>query len=118
MAKYVISDIHGHYDMFMELIEKIGFCESDELYVLGDVADRGPHACKTLLWMMQQANVFPIIGNHELMALPCLRLLMSVKSREKLGSLDDKTVESLLAWQQNGGIAMSDEFHKLTESEQ
>ena len=39
MAVYVISDIHGNYDLFMELLKKIKFSEKDTLYVLGDVVD-------------------------------------------------------------------------------
>lgn len=31
MATYVISDIHGQYDMFMELLEKIPLKDSDTL---------------------------------------------------------------------------------------
>lgn len=42
MATYVISDIHGEYDMFLDLLEKIGLKEADTLYILGDVLDRGP----------------------------------------------------------------------------
>ena len=43
MAVYVISDIHGNYDLFMELLKKIKLSGKDTLYVLGDVVDRGPH---------------------------------------------------------------------------
>ena len=35
MATYVISDIHGEYDMLMDLLEKISLQDSDTLYVLG-----------------------------------------------------------------------------------
>ena len=41
MATYVISDIHGEYEKFMELLEEIELEENDTLYVLGDVLDRG-----------------------------------------------------------------------------
>ena len=111
MAKYVMSDIHGHFDMFMELIDKINFSKSDELYILGDVVDRGPHSCKTLLWMMQHDNIFPIIGNHELMALPCLRFLIEEITEENIKLIDEKLVDKLFAWQLNGGSTTSDEFH-------
>ena len=118
MAKYVISDIHGQYDMFMELIEKIGFNKSDELYILGDVVDRGSYACKTLLWMMEHDNILPIIGNHELMTLPCLRFLTKEITEENIKLIDNKMVEKLINWQLSGGKATSDEFHKLTKDKQ
>ncbi len=37
MATYVISDIHGEYERFMELLEEIELKDTDTLYVLGDV---------------------------------------------------------------------------------
>ena len=52
MATYVISDIHGEYGKFMELLDMIHFSNEDIQYVLGDVVDRGKNPVKTLLWMM------------------------------------------------------------------
>ena len=57
MATYVISDIHGQYDMFMELLGKIPLKDSDTLYILGDVVDRGPHPIKTLQKLKEMSNV-------------------------------------------------------------
>lgn len=48
MATYVISDIHGQYNMFIELLDKINLKDTDTLYILGDVLDRGPHPIKTI----------------------------------------------------------------------
>ena len=44
--RYVISDIHGEYFLFLELINKIGFDDSDELYVCGDVIEKGDDSVK------------------------------------------------------------------------
>ena len=38
---YVISDIHGCYAQFAELLNLIRFKDTDTLYVLGDIVDRG-----------------------------------------------------------------------------
>lgn len=62
---YVISDIHGCYDQYMELLEKIMFSENDMLYILGDVVDRGPKSIEVLQDMMKRKNVIYIIGNHD-----------------------------------------------------
>lgn len=40
--RYIISDIHGCYHEYMELLNKIKFSDKDELYILGDAVDRGP----------------------------------------------------------------------------
>lgn len=45
---YAMSDIHGCYQQYKELLEKIHFSEDDILYVLGDVIDRGPEPLKVL----------------------------------------------------------------------
>ena len=75
MATYVISDIHGEYEKFMELLEEIELKDTDTLYVLGDVLDRGEHPIKVILKLMEMPNAFCIVGNHEVMALECLRFL-------------------------------------------
>lgn len=73
MSTYVVSDIHGEYELFMRMLERIHFSEQDILYVLGDVLDRGPHPMKVLLEMMKYPNIIPMIGNHEVMGLTCLK---------------------------------------------
>ena len=80
MATYVISDIHGEYDMLMDLLEKMSLQDEDILYVLGDVLDRGPHPIKTLRQLMAMPNVICLVGNHELMALESLKFLMQEAS--------------------------------------
>ena len=45
---YVMSDVHGCYDMYMQMLEKIAFKDSDTLYLLGDVVDRGDDPIKVL----------------------------------------------------------------------
>ena len=39
---YVMSDIHGCYEKYRQMLDLIRFCEEDTLYILGDVVDRGP----------------------------------------------------------------------------
>ena len=39
--RYCISDIHGEYDLFCRLMEYVKFSDSDELFVLGDMTDKG-----------------------------------------------------------------------------
>lgn len=40
IATYVVSDIHGEYELFIRLLEEIHLKETDTLYVLGDILDR------------------------------------------------------------------------------
>ena len=118
MATYVIADIHGQYDMFIDLLEKIALRDSDTLYVLGDVLDRGPHPIKTLKKLMEMPEAFCMVGNHELMALECLKFLMKEITEESINELDSEKMDNLLTWIQNGGDTTINEFHKLDRDEQ
>ena len=102
MATYVISDIHGQYDMFMELINKIDLKDTDTLYVLGDILDRGPHPVKVLMKLMEMSNAICITGNHEIMALNCLEFLMKEITDMSIEELDEKMLDNLVTWQYNG----------------
>lgn len=113
MATYVISDIHGEYDMFMNLLEKIDLHEDDVLYILGDVLDRGPHPVQTLLKLMEMPNVVCLVGNHELMAVECLEFLMTEIAEKSIKDLDGMMVDNLLTWQRNGANTTIDEFRDL-----
>ncbi len=37
MAVYVVSDIHGYYDLFLKGLTEIGFSDQDYLWCLGDI---------------------------------------------------------------------------------
>ena len=65
ISTYVISDIHGEYDKFVELLDKIKLQDTDTLYILGDILDRGPHPIKTLLKIMNM-RLHPIYSEYAL----------------------------------------------------
>ena len=113
MATYVISDIHGQYDMFMELVDKIKLKETDTLYILGDILDRGPHPIKTLRKLMEMPNAICLVGNHEFMALECLEFLMKEITDMSLEELDEKMIDNLVTWQYIGSKSTIDEFSQL-----
>ena len=71
---YVISDLHGYpLAKFQQLLAKAGFCQSDVLFILGDVIDRnGDGGVEMLNWLCRQNNIQLILGNHEAMLLAVL----------------------------------------------
>ena len=113
MAAYVVSDIHGEYDLFAGLLEKIRLKEDDSLYILGDILDRGPYPIRTLLKVMEMPNAICLAGNHELMAIECLEFLMTEITEKSIEELDEKMVDNLLTWQYNGGRTTIQEFCAL-----
>lgn len=113
IASYVISDIHGEYDKFIELLDKIKLKDTDTLYILGDILDRGPHPIRTLLKIKEMPNAVCIIGNHEVMALKCLDFLYDEVTEEAIDNLEDEMIENLLTWMYNGSKTTIDEYREL-----
>ena len=60
-----MSHIHGEYDKYIAMLEKIGFSDDDTMYILGDVIDRKPCGIDILMNIMQRPNVVMLLGNHE-----------------------------------------------------
>jgi len=102
--KYVISDIHGMWDKYQSMLQRIGFSAEDELYILGDVIDRGADGIKILLDMAARPNVIALKGNHEDMAiraLPCI--LRTIMCPENEAVLTEEEVDAIEVWFHNGG---------------
>ena len=66
MSTYVMSDIHGCYTAFKDLLNKIGFTDDDQLIIAGDIVDRGPENYEMLKWFEScPENVTFLLGNHD-----------------------------------------------------
>lgn len=51
---YVMSDIHGFYDIMLKNLELINFSNKENKLVLcGDYLDYGPDSCKVLYKIME-----------------------------------------------------------------
>lgn len=106
---YVISDLHGCYEKYLEMLDKIAFCENDVLYVLGDVIDRGEGGVAILFDMMKRKNVKAIIGNHESLALNSLKAIRD----------DEPFCEtSYFLWMASEGEATRKVFETLSKKDQ
>ncbi len=114
---YCMADIHGNYEGYKKMLEKINFSENDTLYVLGDVIDRGRGGIKILQDMMMRCNVFPLVGNHEYMAIHCMKFLIKENTVENLKYIDENIIRGFMEWQNVGGQPTIDEFHKLNLEE-
>ncbi len=80
-ALYVISDVHGHLDDLCRVLQEAGLVDEEarwagadaELWVLGDMLDRGPDGIgvvRMLRALQQQApgRMHVLMGNHEALA--------------------------------------------------
>ena len=113
---YVMSDLHGAFNKYITMLEKIDFGAEDELYVIGDVVDRGEHPMEILLDMMNRTNVYPLMGNHDLIALDLLPKANKALV-ENGGMLDDKLSQLLQVWISGGGQTTLAGFCSLAEEQ-
>lgn len=101
---YIMSDLHGNWGKYQDMLEKIAFSSTDRLYILGDVIDRGPDGVKILLDMIKKRpNVIPILGNHEFTAAACLPWLLEEVTGQSLDGLEKEQLAALAEWIVNGG---------------
>ena len=115
---YVMSDLHGRYGQYVKMLEKIGFSDGDELYVLGDVVDRGPEPIRILMDMSMRPNVYPILGNHEYMAEYLLtKLSVEITDDNAEGHLTAEDLSALAGWLTDGGQTTLEGFRRLTPDE-
>ena len=111
---YAMSDLHGCYDKYIKMLDKISFCDKDTLYILGDVVDRGDGGIKILQDMSERENVIPIRGNHDYLAHRLLKML----SHPSIGCNTDECAETYRMWMYDGGAPTYNAFIKLTPAEQ
>lgn len=103
MATYVMSDIHGAFDEFLQMLGLIDFKDEDTLYILGDVVDRGPKGVEILQYVMTKPNIRMILGNHEYM---CMQFFKEDA---------DRTV--IRRWNRNGNFTTLAGFDRVTSDE-
>ena len=102
MATYVMTDIHGMYELFKQMLDKINFSPSDNLVILGDNVDRGPDSMAVLEHINKHPNIESLIGNHELMMMN--DMLNLGYPRRSVGD-----------WYANGGRETLHDFLKYSE---
>lgn len=116
--RYIMSDIHGCYEEYRELLEKINFSDADELYVLGDAMDRGPEPIKVVQDIMDRPNVFYILGNHDAEFMSLIRDLAKEVASGNTEQLSTETMRSYRHWMEDGGGVTVRQFLSLSGQEQ
>lgn len=115
---YVMSDVHGEYDKYLRMLEKIRFSQEDTLFVLGDAVDRGPEPVELLRDMAARENVFLLKGNHEAMASFVLnRLNEEITGENAESHIDAELMRAIAEWQRDGGDITMKKFRELSAEE-
>lgn len=93
MRRFIVGDLHGRFDLFEEKMKEIEFNkETDIMYSVGDLIDRGPDSMKCLR-LLKEPWFHAVRGNHE-------DLMISV-ILDNSGLWDQNPGDGL--WVQNGG---------------
>lgn len=70
---FVMTDLHGRYDLFKKIADEIDFTKKDLLIIMGDSCDRGEYAYELYNWYITKQNegysIIHLLGNHEDMLL-------------------------------------------------
>ena len=85
MSTYVISDIHGCFDEFQQILSKINMSGDDRLILAGDYIDRGSKSLEMLRWLENKPdNITLIKGNHDAEFVEYVRLLEQIDKKNDL----------------------------------
>jgi bis(5'-nucleosyl)-tetraphosphatase (symmetrical) len=88
MATYAIGDIQGCYTPLRQLLDTLAFDPAkDQLWLVGDLINRGPDSLKTLRYVISLGDaVHTVLGNHEL---HMLAVYFGHKRAHKSDTFDD-----------------------------
>lgn len=108
---YVVSNIHGDYESFKQLLVTINFKDSDVMYILGDIVDHGEGGIELINDISLRLNVYSIVGEHDYKA---LRMLSGFTRMLETGAAPDPDFSAeMTEWVKDGGAPTLDAFRKL-----
>lgn len=62
---FVFGDIHGCYDEFITLLERLKITLQDTIVCVGDIIDRGEKSVEVYHYFKNTPNAITLMGNHE-----------------------------------------------------
>jgi len=110
---YVMSDLHGCYDKYIKMLDKLSLKDNDTLYILGDAVDRGPDGIKIILDMYNRDNIIFLRGNHDQTAMKVLRCMFD----SSVSFNDDELVPMLQLWVSDGGNTTLEQFMGISSDD-
>ena len=119
MATYAIGDIQGCYHAFQALLARINFNPKiDELWLVGDLINRGSGSLEVLRWCYEHQNSLKVVlGNHDLHALVVAAGFVNAHKGDTLDAIlqaDDRDV--LLHWLRHQHLAYQNESYLMVHA--
>lgn len=111
MALYVTSDSHGHVAALDEALSRASIGSGDELYVLGDMIDRGPDPLGVVRLVRALPNAHVLMGNHEQL------MVNALADSSTPDTPDADSSPDWAGWMLNGGDVTSAQLENLSDDE-
>ena len=97
MSTYIIGDVHGCYDQFVCLLNKIDYnSQKDKIVLTGDLVNRGPESLAVLNYCMGDKNITSVLGNHDLYLLYLINFNQSKGDLKKI--IEAENSELIFNW--------------------
>ncbi|MBQ7337924.1 MAG: metallophosphoesterase [Clostridia bacterium] len=110
---YVVSNLHGCYEKFKELLEEIRFRDRDVMYLLGDLVDYGDQPMELIADISMRYNIYPIAGEHDFTA---VKMLTGMDKLLAAGEMPDaEFAAELTDWANHGGKVTLDAYRTLDD---
>lgn len=119
MARYAIGDIQGCMTSLERLLARIDFSPArDELWLTGDLVNRGPRSLDVLRWASSLGDrVTTVLGNHDLHLLARAAGVVGPKKRDTLDAvLAAPDRDQLLEWLRHCPLLHHDERFVLVHA--
>jgi bis(5'-nucleosyl)-tetraphosphatase (symmetrical) len=117
MATYAVGDLQGCLTPLQELLKQVNFnWENDQLWLTGDLINRGGQSLSTLRFVHQHRdNIITILGNHDLHLLAIAEGVKQPSPSDTLNNIlkaSDRDV--LLEWLRHRPLLHHDNKMKIT----
>lgn len=114
---YVISNLYGDYARYEAILSKIELKDDDLVFVLGDIVDGGDKGIEILMDMMMRGNVFPILGDHDLIAYEILGAIERETREDFSAPLSKELADRCQEWTNCGGEGTLSGYAKLSDED-
>ena len=103
---YLMSDIHGYFIPFLQILKKIRFTDANRMVILGDLVAKGPDSLGLLCFVMEHKNILALRGNHE-------QRLLQYFGIDRAAGIPDSTMRP---WVAGDGAGIIRQMNMLSET--
>jgi bis(5'-nucleosyl)-tetraphosphatase (symmetrical) len=115
---YAVGDLQGCLSQLLHLIKKIGRSNISQLWLTGDLVNRGPESLETLRWCVLNKHwIKVVLGNHDLHLLAVAAGVRAQGRSDTLSSiLEAPDRDDLLDWLRQQPLAYYSQGHLLVHA--